>query len=137
METLWHAAQSLVYSSVPLGQITHSLIPAFPVGHSTVADPDSLAHTIDRWTEFLEKLFIHVAVFLYLVKKSAGELARLLRGASKSVLLMVGVVAPIGRPVVRALAAVGRAVSVVARLISAVISFLIRQIKRCTARSPL
>lgn len=137
MQTLFHTAQSLFYASIPLGQITHAVVAAFPAGHAIIPDADSLAHAVDRGTELLEKLFIHVAVFLYLLKKSAGELAKLLKGAWKSVLMMAGVVAPIGRLVARAVQAVVNAIVVIARRVSAVASTLIRQIKKfATHRLP-
>lgn len=109
MQTVQHVAQSLEYSSALQSQITQVAHEVFQAVRGA-AQPDvgSVTHLIDGWSENLERLLVHLAILLYLLKKGAAELAILARNAWKSLSLLGHVFAGIGRSVAAGVATFGR-----------------------------
>ena len=109
MQTLQHAAQSLEYAPALQSQITQLLRHAFQQASHGIPDASSVTAIIDGWSESLERLLVHLAILLYLLKKGAGTLAVSARNAWKALVLLGRVLASIGRSIASALVAIGRA----------------------------
>jgi len=80
MQISMHAAQHLAYSSVLLNQITFAVVHGFQAAHGTSpADSDALVRLLDAISEALERVFVHVALLLFILAKVLAEIAKLLR----------------------------------------------------------